>query len=312
MPFLKRDRPEVEELTGQRWVPVLVLGDEVIHDSHRILEYLETDARAQRPGRDGGGSRPDGLRALAGSRGGEGALQAAGARVRGAGAAGAWPMRCLMAAGLALAGRSSGGPREGALPARQRRCKEGGTRRGRAAAIADGPSARTASDCRSASPGLGLVQPVLEPDALARRLGLLDLALLLRAARRPAGRPARRVSNISMTMSQPPTSSPLTKSWGIVGQPESPDSSSRMRGSGRMSSAAYLDAEGVERARRPGREPARRLVRRALHEEHHLVLLDRVLDEAANLVVGHAAPPGVEVLIESAWIGPPISAPNTS
>ncbi len=34
-------RPEVEELTGQRWVPVLVHGDEVIHDSHRILEYLE-------------------------------------------------------------------------------------------------------------------------------------------------------------------------------------------------------------------------------------------------------------------------------
>jgi glutathione S-transferase len=30
----------VEELTGQRWVPVLVHGDEVIHDSHRILEYL--------------------------------------------------------------------------------------------------------------------------------------------------------------------------------------------------------------------------------------------------------------------------------
>ena len=39
--FLKRDRPEVEELTGQRWVPVLVHGDEVIHDSHRILEYLD-------------------------------------------------------------------------------------------------------------------------------------------------------------------------------------------------------------------------------------------------------------------------------
>lgn len=38
---LKRDRPEVEELTGQRWVPVLVHGDEVVHDSHRIVEYLE-------------------------------------------------------------------------------------------------------------------------------------------------------------------------------------------------------------------------------------------------------------------------------
>ena len=41
VPFLKRDRPEVEELTGQRWVPVLVHGEEVIHDSHRILEDLE-------------------------------------------------------------------------------------------------------------------------------------------------------------------------------------------------------------------------------------------------------------------------------
>ena len=40
-----RDRPEVEELTGQRWVPVLVHGDEVIHDSHRILEYLDWLAR---------------------------------------------------------------------------------------------------------------------------------------------------------------------------------------------------------------------------------------------------------------------------
>jgi glutathione S-transferase len=41
VPFLKRDRAEVEELTGQRWVPVLVHDGEVIHDSHRILEYLD-------------------------------------------------------------------------------------------------------------------------------------------------------------------------------------------------------------------------------------------------------------------------------
>ena len=41
VPFLKRDRPEVGELSGQRWVPVLVHGEEVIADSHRILEYLE-------------------------------------------------------------------------------------------------------------------------------------------------------------------------------------------------------------------------------------------------------------------------------
>ena len=39
-------------------------------------------------------------------------------------------------------------------------------------------------------------------------------------------------------MSEPPSSSPPTKSCGIVGQPESADSSWRMRGSGRMSTAA--------------------------------------------------------------------------
>jgi glutathione S-transferase len=39
--LVKRGRPEVEELTDQRWVPVLVHGDEVVSDSHRILEYLD-------------------------------------------------------------------------------------------------------------------------------------------------------------------------------------------------------------------------------------------------------------------------------
>ena len=38
---MKRDRDEVDELTGQRWVPVLVHGDEVVTDSHRICEYVE-------------------------------------------------------------------------------------------------------------------------------------------------------------------------------------------------------------------------------------------------------------------------------
>jgi glutathione S-transferase len=34
-------RPEIAELTKQDRVPVLVDGDEVIHDSRRIFEYLE-------------------------------------------------------------------------------------------------------------------------------------------------------------------------------------------------------------------------------------------------------------------------------
>ncbi len=37
----RRDRPEIVELTGQSRVPVLVDGDEVVHDSRRILEYLD-------------------------------------------------------------------------------------------------------------------------------------------------------------------------------------------------------------------------------------------------------------------------------
>jgi glutathione S-transferase len=41
VPFMKRYRPEVEALSGQRWVPVLVHGEEVVHDSHRIVEYVD-------------------------------------------------------------------------------------------------------------------------------------------------------------------------------------------------------------------------------------------------------------------------------
>jgi len=48
----QRDRPEIEDLTGQRVVPVLVHGDEVIHDSHRIAEYIGyLDRQAQTAGR---------------------------------------------------------------------------------------------------------------------------------------------------------------------------------------------------------------------------------------------------------------------
>ena len=40
VPQRRSQRAEILELTGQTWVPVLVDGEEVIHDSHRILEYL--------------------------------------------------------------------------------------------------------------------------------------------------------------------------------------------------------------------------------------------------------------------------------
>ena len=41
VPYRRAGRAEIEELTGQRRVPVLVDGDEVIHDSKRIAEYLK-------------------------------------------------------------------------------------------------------------------------------------------------------------------------------------------------------------------------------------------------------------------------------
>ncbi len=41
VPQRRSRRPEIEELTGQRRVPVLVDGDEVIHDSKRIAQYLD-------------------------------------------------------------------------------------------------------------------------------------------------------------------------------------------------------------------------------------------------------------------------------
>jgi glutathione S-transferase len=41
VPYSRKRRPEIVELTRQRRVPVLVDGDEVISDSKRIREYLE-------------------------------------------------------------------------------------------------------------------------------------------------------------------------------------------------------------------------------------------------------------------------------
>ena len=51
VPYRRRGRPEIEELTRQNRVPVLVDGDEVIHDSKRILQYLswKYEKEADRP-----------------------------------------------------------------------------------------------------------------------------------------------------------------------------------------------------------------------------------------------------------------------
>ena len=48
VPYSRKARPEIEELTDQRRVPVLVDGDEIVHDSKRIAEYLEW--KQSRPG----------------------------------------------------------------------------------------------------------------------------------------------------------------------------------------------------------------------------------------------------------------------
>ncbi len=41
VPQRRRERPEVEALTGQQRVPVLVIDGDAICDSRRIMEYLE-------------------------------------------------------------------------------------------------------------------------------------------------------------------------------------------------------------------------------------------------------------------------------
>ena len=44
----RKERVEIHELTGQDWVPVLVDGEEVVYDSHRILEYLASRSDGSR------------------------------------------------------------------------------------------------------------------------------------------------------------------------------------------------------------------------------------------------------------------------
>lgn len=41
VPYKRAARPEIEELTRQRRVPVLVDGEEVVHDSKRIRQFLD-------------------------------------------------------------------------------------------------------------------------------------------------------------------------------------------------------------------------------------------------------------------------------
>lgn len=53
--FRRGDRPEIVELTGQERVPMLVDGDEVVHDSRRILQYLDFAHAKTEPTPDSGG-----------------------------------------------------------------------------------------------------------------------------------------------------------------------------------------------------------------------------------------------------------------
>jgi len=52
VPYRRAAREEVEALTGQRKVPVLLLGGEAICDSRRIVEHLRSRAA---PGREPAG-----------------------------------------------------------------------------------------------------------------------------------------------------------------------------------------------------------------------------------------------------------------
>ena len=41
VPYRRSRRPEIADLTGQKRVPLLIDGDQVVHDSKRILQYLD-------------------------------------------------------------------------------------------------------------------------------------------------------------------------------------------------------------------------------------------------------------------------------
>ena len=59
VPYRRGDRPEISELTKQNRVPVLVAGEEIVHDSKRIVQYLEF-TRGNKPGDTVSTIEPDG------------------------------------------------------------------------------------------------------------------------------------------------------------------------------------------------------------------------------------------------------------
>lgn len=54
VPYRKGHRPEIEELTGQKRVPVLIDGEEIVNDSRRIVQYL--DYKRKLPGNQARGN----------------------------------------------------------------------------------------------------------------------------------------------------------------------------------------------------------------------------------------------------------------
>ena len=143
-----------------------------------------------------------------------------------------------------------------------------------------------------------------------------------RRARRRARRPARLTpsvsasspdSYISVTMSQPPTSSPLTNSWGIVGQFE-------MRRQLLADARVGQDVDGRVGARRA--RPARRpCARRSRTSGAPGVPFMKRMTSCSEIASGIASRMGLLgrslshsalVTRDRAWMGPPISAPNTA
>jgi glutathione S-transferase len=56
VPYRRASRPEIVELTGTKYVPVLVDGDEIISDSKRIRQYLDWRYGESAPGSTGEGA----------------------------------------------------------------------------------------------------------------------------------------------------------------------------------------------------------------------------------------------------------------